>query len=189
MNIGTEGTSSLERIDIPGSFAETSSTPFPSLFQEFVPPNPVDPLVEIISPPNRATPSELEALVAPIKDSSKTPEKITSEVGCTPPHEQEPGCSLIISAVEPDVAINAQKIDTMLPETEKNSQRNTSRDKSPDPEPGCSTSHYSPLVLRPIPNPAKPMTTRKRKLQKSEILTSTPIKEDQKQKFEKNKVK
>lgn len=44
-------------------------------------------------------------------------------------------------------------------------------------------------MLRPIPNPAKPITTRKRKLQKSEILTSTPIKEDQKQKYEKNKVK
>ncbi|XP_037292427.1 uncharacterized protein LOC119188654 [Manduca sexta] len=190
MNIGTEGTSSPERIDIPGSLAETSSTPLPSLFQEFVPPNPVDPLVEIISPPNRATPSELEALVAPITDSFKTPEKITSEVGCTPPPEPEPGCALIVSAVEPDVAINAQKIDTTeMTETEENSQRNTSRDKSPDPEPGCSTSHYSPLLLRPIPNPAKPMTTRKRKLQKSEILTSTPIKEDQKQKFEKNKVK
>lgn len=33
------------------------------------------------------------------------------------------------------------------------------------------------------------MTTRKRKLQKSEILTSTSIKEDQTQKYDKNKVK
>lgn len=77
----------------------------------------------------------------------------------------------------------------MLPETQVTIQRSTSRDNSPDPKPGCSTSHCSPLMSSPIPNPAKPMTTRKRKLQKSEILTSTLIKEDQKQKFEKNKVK
>ncbi|KAK9700604.1 hypothetical protein QE152_g31132 [Popillia japonica] len=35
--------------------------------------------------------------------------------------------------------------------------------------------------------PAKPTTTRKRKLQRSIILTSTPVKEEQRQKFEKAK--
>ncbi|CAH1964201.1 unnamed protein product [Acanthoscelides obtectus] len=53
------------------------------------------------------------------------------------------------------------------------------------PEPGCSKTYYSPSVLTPIPQPARPTTTRKRKLQRSNILTSTPVKEEQKQKFEK----
>ncbi|KAF2889402.1 hypothetical protein ILUMI_16771 [Ignelater luminosus] len=53
------------------------------------------------------------------------------------------------------------------------------------PEPGTSKTYYSPSVLRPIPQPAKPITTRKRKLQRSSMLTSTPVKEEQKQKFEK----
>ncbi|CAF4940676.1 unnamed protein product [Pieris macdunnoughi] len=121
MNIGTESTNSPERIDIPGSFAETSSIP--------------------------SATSQLEALVAPITDSFKTPEKISSEVGCistllrcTP--EPEPGCSQILSAVEPDIYT------TSFP----------------------------------------PMTICKQKLHKSEILTSTPIKEEPKQKFAKNKV-
>ncbi|KAK9877284.1 hypothetical protein WA026_017676 [Henosepilachna vigintioctopunctata] len=77
----------------------------------------------------------------------------------------------------------AQRGDTVVPETEVNIRQNTTRDNSP--KPGCSAFHCSPLVLRPIPNPAKPMTTRKRKLRKSEILTSTPIKEEQKQIYEK----
>lgn len=189
MNIHTEGTKSPEpeRVDIPECFADTSSIPSPSLLQEFIPSSPVDPLVEVIPSPNRATPSVPQAPGAPIIDSFKTPEKIRSDVGRTP--EPEPGCSRIASAVDPDIATNAQKSDTMLPETEEDTQRDTSRDKSPSPKPGCSTSHYSPFVLRPIPNPAKPITTRKRNLQKSEILTSTPIKEDQKEKFEKNKIK
>lgn len=96
MNIRTEGTNSLERIDIPGS----------SLIQEFVSPNALDPLAEIIPSPSRATihnPSELRAFVAPIvvsQDSLNTPEKIRSDVGCTP--KPEPGCSQVSSAFEPD---------------------------------------------------------------------------------------
>ncbi|KAL3286478.1 hypothetical protein HHI36_000984 [Cryptolaemus montrouzieri] len=84
---------------------------------------------------------------------------------CTP--EPEPGCSQIVSAFVPDIA--AQKSDTVVPDDEEN----TSRDNSPNPKPECSASHYSSLVLSCIANPAKPMTTRKKKLQKSEILTST----------------
>lgn len=70
----------------------------------------------------------------------------------------------------------------MLPEIEVNIQRNANRDDSPDPKPGCSTSHCSPFVLGPIANPTKPYPLPK--LQKSRILTRTLIKEDQKQKFE-----
>nr|XP_023011718.1 uncharacterized protein LOC111502004 [Leptinotarsa decemlineata] len=114
MNIGTESTNSPERIDIPGSFAETSSTPLPSFLQKCIPPNPVDPLVEIIPSLNRATPFEFEALVGSITDSFKTPEKISSEVGCT--LQPEPICSQIVSAVEPHVATNAQTIDTEIEE-------------------------------------------------------------------------
>lgn len=173
MNTRTEGTNSIERIDIPGPFAETSSTPSPPLLQQFISPNPVDSLVEIYPSPNRV---------------SLNPEKIRSDVGCTP--ESEPGSSQVFSAFEPDTATNGQRSNTMLPsEIEVNIQRDTSPDNLRDPKPGCSTSHCSPLVLRPIPQPAKLISSRKRRLQKSEILTSTPIKEDQKQKFEKNKVK
>ncbi|KAL3273712.1 hypothetical protein HHI36_015142 [Cryptolaemus montrouzieri] len=97
-----------------------------------------------------------------------------------PTSEPEPGCSRIVSAFGPGIA--AQRSDTVVSDPEEN----TSRDNSPIPKPGCSASHYSPLVLRPIENPAKPMTTHKRKLQKSEILISTPFKEAQKQKYVKN---
>ncbi|GBP20713.1 Mariner Mos1 transposase [Eumeta japonica] len=152
MNIGTESTYALETIDIPRPFAETSSTPSPSLLQEQILLNSVDPLSEIFPSRNRTPSCEFQDFVAPI---ANTPEMIRS-YGCTP--EPEPGSSRIVSAFGPDIA--AQR-----------------------------AAHCSPLVLRPIPNPVKPMTTRKRKLQKSEILTSTPIKEDQKQKYEKNKVK
>lgn len=181
MNIGTESTNSLETIDIPRPFAETSSTPSPSLLQEQIPTNSGDPLSEIFPSRNRTPSCEFQDFVAPIVN---TPEKIRSD-RCTP--EPEPGCSQIVSNFGPDIA--AQRGDTLVPETELNILQNTSRDNSPDPKPGCSAAHCSPLVLRPIPNPAKPITTRKRKLQKSEILTSTPIKKDQKQKYEKNKIK
>ncbi|KAF5293565.1 hypothetical protein FQA39_LY03050 [Lamprigera yunnana] len=181
MNIGTESTNALETIDISRPFAETSSTPSPSLLQEQIPSNSVDPLSEIFPSRNRTPSCEFQDFVAPIVN---TPEKIRY-YGCTP--EPEPGCSRIVSVFGPDIA--AKRGDTVVPETEVNIRQNTSRDNSLDPKPGCSASHCSPLVLRPIPNPAKPMTTRERKLQKSEILTSTPIKEDQKQKYEKNKVK
>ncbi|CAH1974303.1 unnamed protein product [Acanthoscelides obtectus] len=70
-------------------------------------------------------------------------------------------------------------------ETKKESYGNTVPAASP--EPGCSKTYYSPSVLRPIPQPARPTTTRKRRLQRSSILTSTPVKEEQKQKFEKGK--
>ncbi|CAH0730222.1 unnamed protein product, partial [Brenthis ino] len=129
-------------------FAETSSTPSPSILQEQIPSNSVDPLSEIFPSRNRTPSCEFQDFVAPIVN---TPEKIRSD-GCTP--EPEPGCSRIVSAFGPDIA--AQRSDTVVPETEANFRQNTSRDNSPDPKPGCSASHCSPLVLRPIPNPAKP---------------------------------
>lgn len=48
---------------------------------------------------------------------------------------------------------------------------------------------WSPKEVRPIPKPALPLTARKRRIQKSEILTSTPVKEDQKCKYYKTKQK
>ncbi|KAF5293081.1 hypothetical protein FQA39_LY13691 [Lamprigera yunnana] len=152
MNIGTESTNALETINIPRPFAETSSTPSPSLLQEQIPSNLVDPLSEIFPSPNRTPSCEFQDFVAPIVN---TPEKIRY-YGCTP--EPEPGCSRIVSTFGPDIA--AQRGDTVVPETEENIRQNTSRDNSLDSKPGCSASHCSPLVLRPIPNPAKPMTTR-----------------------------
>jgi len=68
-------------------------------------------------------------------------------------------------------------------ETTKDTQDNDVPAASP--KPGCSKTYYSPSVLRPTPQPAKQTTTWKRKLQRSTILTSTPVKEEQKQKFKK----
>ena len=53
------------------------------------------------------------------------------------------------------------------------------------PDPGCCKALYSPSVLRSIPQPTKPTKTRKWKLQGSTILTSTQVKEEENQTFEK----
>lgn len=50
-------------------------------------------------------------------------------------------------------------------------------------------SYYSPREIKPLPNPHIPTGTRKRKIQKSEVLTSTPVKEEQKVKFAKANTK
>ncbi|KAL4720923.1 hypothetical protein ACJJTC_001460 [Scirpophaga incertulas] len=50
-------------------------------------------------------------------------------------------------------------------------------------------SYYSPREIKPLPNPHIPMGTRKRRIQKSEVLTSTPVKEEQKIKFDKASTK
>lgn len=112
MNNGTKSANSLETIDIPRPFAETSSTRSPSLLQEQIPLNSVDPLSEIFPSQNRTPSCEFQDFVAPIVN---TPEKIRSD-GCT--LEPEPGCSRIVSAFGPDIA--AQRGDTVLPETEVN---------------------------------------------------------------------
>ena len=67
-------------------------------------------------------------------------------------------------------------------ETTKETQGNCVSAASPEPE--CSKTYYSPLILRPIPQPAKPIT-RKWQLQRSTMLTSIPVQKEQKQKFEK----
>ncbi|CAK1602061.1 unnamed protein product [Parnassius mnemosyne] len=190
MNVSTVGIDSIQIIDIPDSAA--SSTPSPSLSQEYN--STVDPHAEIVLPPGKATICELskpqpQVSVAPIvvsQVSTKTSENIIhSEVCSIITLEPETVSLKAYSTLEPDATnINVMhplKSDAMLPGTSKN----TRCDDPPNPEPGCSNFHYSPVVLRPIPNPEKPITTRKRKLQKSEILTSTPIKEEQKLKFEK----
>lgn len=201
MNVSTVGINSIQTIDIPGPAAEASSTPSPSLLQECI--STVDPLAEIIPSPDKATicdssEPQPQVSVAPVvvsQDSIKTSENIDiqSDVCCIITLEPETESPQVSSALEPDATsipvVHPLKSDAMLPATSENIRKNNDRDDQPDPEPGCSNSHYSPLVLRPIPNPDKPMTARKRKLQKSEILTSTPITEEQKQKFEKNKVK
>ncbi|CAH0726272.1 unnamed protein product, partial [Brenthis ino] len=43
--------------------------------------------------------------------------------------------------------------------------------------------YFSPREIRPLPIPHVPIGSRKRKIQKSEVLTSTPVKEEQKAKF------
>ncbi|CAH2013280.1 unnamed protein product [Acanthoscelides obtectus] len=69
-------------------------------------------------------------------------------------------------------------------DTKKETHDNYAPNASPGP--GCSKTYYSFSVLRPMPQPARP-TTCKRKLQRYNILTSSTVKEEQKQKFEKGK--
>lgn len=54
---------------------------------------------------------------------------------------------------------------------------------TPRPEPVADC--ISPFVVRPIPTMSAPKTNRKRKCQKSEVLTSTPVKKEQAVKFKK----
>ncbi|CAG4931320.1 unnamed protein product [Parnassius apollo] len=153
---------------------------------------------KIVLAPGKATICELskpqpQVSVAPIvvfQESTKTSENIIhSEVCSIITLEPETVSLKASSTLEPDATnINVMhllKSDALLPGTSKNTRRYVDRDDPPNLEPGCSNFHYSLVVLRPIPNPDKRITTRKRKLQKSEILTSTPIKEEQKLKFEK----
>ncbi|KAK9879585.1 hypothetical protein WA026_006650 [Henosepilachna vigintioctopunctata] len=46
-----------------------------------------------------------------------------------------------------------------------------------------SSPYFSPKDIRPLSMPHAPVGTRKRKIQKSEVLTSTPVKREQKEKF------
>lgn len=50
-------------------------------------------------------------------------------------------------------------------------------------EPSTSGLHHSPMVIRPLPKVAPNKTSRKRKTQKAEVLTSTPIKDQQREKM------
>lgn len=50
----------------------------------------------------------------------------------------------------------------------------------------CST-HVTPMVIRPVPKVAPNKTSRRRRAQKAEILTSTPIKDEQRIKIDKKK--
>lgn len=53
------------------------------------------------------------------------------------------------------------------------------------PEPSASAIYFSPKEIRPLLTLCVPISTRKRKTQKSKVLTSTPVKEKQKTKFAK----
>lgn len=59
-----------------------------------------------------------------------------------------------------------------------------------DNVPSTSTVHFTPMAIRPLPKVCPNKTNRRRQPQKAEILTSTPIKEDQRLKLlKKNKSK
>lgn len=54
-----------------------------------------------------------------------------------------------------------------------------------DNGPSTSTEHFTPMVIRPLPKVGPNKTNRRRKTQKAEIVTSTPIKDEQRNKISK----
>jgi hypothetical protein len=72
--------------------------------------------------------------------------------------------------------------ESIIPVTTLMENRNPSSDNLAVP--GCS-SHVSPMIIRPVPKVVPNKTTRRRRVQRAEILTSTPIKDEQKFKLDK----
>lgn len=58
----------------------------------------------------------------------------------------------------------------------------------PVSSPHVVTPHVKPVEIRPLPTLSPNKRNRKRKIQKAEVLTSTPIKEQQKAKKERKKL-
>ncbi|KAF2889816.1 hypothetical protein ILUMI_16357, partial [Ignelater luminosus] len=167
LNTQAETLHPLERIDLPESVIEASPST-ESQDQPLLLTNATLQSDSIINPTQEENSPILES-INPLTVSS--PDEVESR--------EFPGRF----QSQDDVAIKDRPSTTAGFETTKETQSNDVPAVSP--KPGTSKTYYSPSVLRPIPQPTKPITTRKRKLQRSSILTSTPVKEKQKQKFEK----
>ncbi|KAF2884786.1 hypothetical protein ILUMI_21393 [Ignelater luminosus] len=167
LNTQAETLHPLERIDLPESVIEAS------------------PSTESHDQPLSLTNATLQSdsIINPTQEENSPILESVNPLTVSSPDEVESREFLGRSQSQDDVAIEDRPSTSTGFETTKETQSNDVPAVSP--EPGKSKTYYSPSVLRPIPQPAKPITTRKRKLQRSSILTSTPIKEEQKQKFEK----
>ncbi|KAF2883233.1 hypothetical protein ILUMI_22938 [Ignelater luminosus] len=167
LNTRTETLNPLERIDLPESVIEAS------------------PSTESHDQPLSLTNATLQSdsIINPTQEENSPILESINLLTVSSPDEVESREFLDRSQSQDDVAIEDRPSTSTGFETTKETQSNDVPAVSP--EPGTSKTYYSPSVLRPIPQPAKPITTRKRKLQRSSILTSTPVKEEQKQKFEK----
>ncbi|KAF2898043.1 hypothetical protein ILUMI_08132 [Ignelater luminosus] len=157
----------LERIDLPESVIEAS------------------PSTESNDEPLSLTNATLQfdSIINPTQEEHSPILESINPLTVSSPDEVESRGFLSRSQSQDDVAIEDRPSTSTGFKTTKETQSNDVPAVSP--EPGTSKTYYSPSVLRPIPQPAKPITTRKRKLQRSSILTSTPVKEEQKQKLEK----
>ena len=166
LNIQTETLPSLKRIDLPESVTQAS----PSIGTHNQPRT--TSLANATHQSDSVT-NQVQEENSPILESiNPLPVSSSDEVE-----------TLDRSQSRDDVNIEDRSCTHMGFETTKETQDNDVPAASP--KPGCSKTYYSPSVLRPTPQPAKQTTTRKRKLQRSTILTSTPVKEEQKQKFKK----
>ncbi|KAF2888409.1 hypothetical protein ILUMI_17765 [Ignelater luminosus] len=167
LNTQAETLHPLERIDLPESVIEAS------------------PSTESHDQPLSLTNATLQSdsIINPTQEENSPILESINSLTVSSPDEVESREFLGRSQSQDDVAIEDRPSTSTGYKTTKETQSNDVPAVSP--EPGTSKTYYSPSVLRPIPQPAKPITTRKRKLQRSSILTSTPVKEEQKQKFEK----
>ncbi|KAF2885888.1 hypothetical protein ILUMI_20286 [Ignelater luminosus] len=167
LNTQAETLHPLERIDLPESVIEAS------------------PSTESHDQPLLLTNGTLQSdsIINPTQEENLPILESINPLTVSSPDEVESRGFLGRSQSQDDVAIEDRPSTSTGFETTKETQSNDVPAVSPDP--GTSKTYYSPSVLRPIPQPAKPISTRKRKLKRSSILTSTPIKEEQKQKFEK----
>lgn len=74
---------------------------------------------------------------------------------------------------------------TGLKENMSTDQMNLAIKSAVDPGPSTASpsAYFSPKEVRPLPTAHVPLGTRKRMINKSEVLISTPVKEEQKVKF------
>lgn len=105
-------------------------------------------------------------------------------------------CDTITGAVTPDRPyLTTANTEMLVTPCASNRTTNTAMITDIQIEPSTSGSHHSPMMIRPLPKVAPNKTARKRKTQRAEVLTSTPIKDQQrgkmaqKRKKEENKVK
>ncbi|KAF2894127.1 hypothetical protein ILUMI_12047 [Ignelater luminosus] len=167
LNTQTETLHALERIDLPESVIEAS------------------PSTESHDQPLSLTNATLQSdsIINPTQEENSSILESINPLTVSSPDKVESRKFLGRSQSQDDVTIEDRPSTSTGFETTKETQSNDVPAVSP--EPGTSKTYYSSSVLTPISQPAKPITTRKRKLQRSSILTSTPVKEEQKQKFEK----
>ncbi|KAL4709210.1 hypothetical protein ACJJTC_010510 [Scirpophaga incertulas] len=117
--------------------------------------------------------------IGPEKDDSTKDEDVVLKRDCALPTEIISLPEFIDSTTTSIVDLNElDPLQSMMDE-----ENDSCMEKGP--EPSASAIYFSPKEIKPLPTPRVPMSTRKRKIQKSEVLTSTPVKEEQKVKFTK----
>lgn len=125
--------------------------------------------------------------------ASVTDRPLPQEEGQTNGDTVVVGLGAEVGIVEPNRPKELQIVSDLQPVVVPPSTPNSDRDKpsTSGTRPAANpVSHISPSEIRPVPKcPTQQPNARKRKLQRSEILTSTPIKKDQASKLAKKNIK